>query len=239
MTDLEPAADWKLALVDAYMDEQNTYRRLTVDQLLRLANEYVDLNDVGFVGQAAEIVMAGQREAGAYAAEYISVMGLDDVTVDPALYVGRATRDGTLLETVYNRPGYLERELLEAGLDPEEARAQALNMLQELGDTDVAVSARISELDAMTQSSTIWGYVRVPNPDACDFCLTIATRVYGFEGLVPAHNYCRCGVEPLLPGEGPPDYVTDTAEENFDQVDTVSEERMGDLTIPARDVIGF
>jgi len=35
--------------------------------------------------------------------------------------------------------------------------------------------------------------VRTPNPSACDFCRTIATRVYNNINEVSVHASCRCG----------------------------------------------
>ena len=201
MTDLADVPGWKTVIVDAYMQDQAALRQATIDQVIRIARGARSLADPAVVAEVVETVMAAQLEAGAYGVEYVSTMSLDDVTVDSARYVGRATRGDTLLETVYQRPAKVEAEALDAGLDAVEARAKAERALAELADTDVAVATRRAESEAMTAAGNVQGYNRSPEADACEFCWIIAGRFYKTDDLAPAHNYCRCGTVPVLADE--------------------------------------
>ncbi|MFG0329231.1 MAG: hypothetical protein ACF8PN_04965 [Phycisphaerales bacterium] len=202
MSELGDVPGWKTVIVDAYMQDQAVLRQATIDTVIRLSRAATNLADEALVAELVEVVMGAQLEAGAYGVEYVSTMALDDdIVVDSAKYVGKATRGDTLLETVYQRPAKVEAEALEAGLDAADARAKAERELAKLADTDVAVATRTAETEAMTASSNVIGYNRSPEANACEFCWLIADRHYNTDALAPAHNFCRCGTVPILADE--------------------------------------
>ena len=204
MSALEALGDvpgWKAVLVDAYMADQAALRQATIDQVIRLARAAPNLADTALVAELVETVMAAQLEAGAYGVEYIGELADRPVRLNSERWVGRVTRGDTLLETVYQRPAKVEAEALEAGLDAAEARAKAERALAELADTDVAVATRIAETEAMQAAGNVLGYNRSPEANACEFCWLIAGRLYKADDLAPAHNFCRCGVIPVLADE--------------------------------------
>jgi hypothetical protein len=193
------ADELKRLAIDAYGGQQAKLRETAVNQLLRLAESATDLADLQLVSAFSETVLGAQGEAGALAVEFIDFIANTPgaTAVDAAEYLGRATRNNTLLETVYHRPGKTEIEALAKGIDPATARQMALDELRELGDTDVLVAGRKAENLAMTQNGKIDGYTRVPDPSACQFCWLIAERVYKSEDLAPSHAFCKCSIDPI------------------------------------------
>jgi hypothetical protein len=48
------------------------------------------------------------------------------------------------------------------------------------------------------QEEYIWGYQRVADGDACDFCLELEGAQFKTDDPMPIHPNCGCGVEPVV-----------------------------------------
>ena len=193
------AEELKRLAIDAYGGQQSQLRDTAVKQLLRLAEAADDLGDLELISAFTDTVLGAQGEAGALAVDFIEfIAGQPNATaIDAAEYLGRASRRGRLLETVYHRPAKTEATALAKGIDPATARQMALDELRRLGDTDVLVAGRKAENLAMTENTNIDGYTRVPDPSACSFCWLIAERVYKSGDLAPSHAFCKCSIDPI------------------------------------------
>jgi hypothetical protein len=193
------AEELKRLAIDAYGGQQSQLRDTAVKQLLRLAEAADDLGDLELISAFTDTVLGAQGEAGALAVEFIDfIAGQPGVNpIDAAEYLGRASRRGRLLETVYHRPAKTEAKALAKGIDPATARQMALDELRRLGDTDVLVAGRKAENLAMTENTNIGGFSRVPDPSACSFCWLIAERVYKSGELAPSHAFCKCSIDPI------------------------------------------
>jgi|SRR5215472_5569115 len=128
-----------------------------------------------------------------------SVMDGSPVRVDMASVTGDAIRDGDI-EAAWRVPMYALWGNLSSGMDQAELIRQGDNDVQTQAITDLSFSQR-ETMSRITgdQSNGIIGYWRVPaEGSACDFCVTIADRLYFIEDLMPVHPGCTCSVEPAF-----------------------------------------
>lgn len=177
----------------------------TADQVARLWDRFGSL-DAGdqarFARAAAAIIEAAQRQAAmladAYMRNYIGQLtGTVPVSVlDVASMVelrGVATVD------VYARPTVTARTAISQGRTYAEALRAARDRAMSAADTDVKMAARQASRDAMV-SNGFEHYRRVPDANACTFCLTASTQRYNSADLMPLHARCGCTVAPLAAG---------------------------------------
>ena len=75
-----------------------------------------------------------------------------------------------------------------------EGRARAV----QTGATEPMLAARQASQAAMAAQPRIVGYRRVPDADACKFCLLAATRRYVVADLMPIHPSCGCTTAPII-----------------------------------------
>lgn len=109
-------------------------------------------------------------------------------------------RNGTPLEEVYSRPFVDVWAALEAGtlwvdaVAKGEARALAA----------AAMDPQLAMRDTAMRLDNGYGYRRVANSGACEFCLQVnGAYVKGNEYAMALHNHCGCSLEPLTePHEG-------------------------------------
>ncbi len=104
------------------------------------------------------------------------------------------------------RPAVTARKALADGKNIADALRIARGRAASAANTDVALAARRGAHDAMARHTQIVGYRRVPNADACVFCLVASTQRYHTGDLMPLHNNCRCAIAPII-GEIDPGQV--------------------------------
>jgi len=71
-----------------------------------------------------------------------------------------------------------------------------------LAATDLQLAQTHSARDWMADDENVYGWRRVTDGDPCPLCALAATRIYYRADLMPIHEHCGCGVEPLY-GEHP------------------------------------
>lgn len=120
----------------------------------------------------------------------VDLPNLNDVT-------GDVIRDGDIVES-WRMPMYSLWSALGGGMDQGELEAQGERSVQVQAVTDLSYSQRDTmQAIAADSGNDIVGYWRVPDEgSACDFCVTIADRLYYAEDLMPVHPNCNCSVEP-------------------------------------------
>lgn len=159
-----------------------------------------------WLSEALPVVEAVQRQSVALTNAYIArATDRQPVGLDLHELVGAAVRGGTLPETVYERPFITLWGTLKGGTKWEEAVDEGLTRATSTVEMDTQLSMRAAA-DAIEQADpNLFGYRRVANPTACEFCKAVdGAYVKGSSGFVMGlHNHCGCGLEVLRqPHEG-------------------------------------
>ena len=184
-------------------------------QIGRLWGVFGGLDDAAkarFSTQAAAFVAAGQVRSSQLTNTYLTVyVGAatggpvpDLPTLDP---VANPVR-GVPLGTVYERPVIDARVAISKGASFAEALSVGLARALQTADTDTMLAARETARDSMESIPHVVGYRRVPDSQACNFCLMASTQRYHVRDLLPLHPHCRCVTIPII-GTSDPGHVLD------------------------------
>jgi len=152
-----------------------------------------------WLSQVLPVILAAQRQEVALTEAYLTA-ALDRPVqgVDPAELIGKAARGGTDPEEVYTRPFIHVWQGLSQGRPYVEAVNVGLARATSAAATDVQLAMRdtlkaVGEIDP-----AIAGYQRVADPGACEYCLLLDGAQFRTEDPMPIHNFCGCGVEPVV-----------------------------------------
>lgn len=107
-------------------------------------------------------------------------------------------RVGVTVDEVYRRPIIEARKAIARGGTFREAMAAGRTKASLLIDTDLGLARRRAATDAMNNESRVVGYRRIPNSQACRFCLTASTQRYHAGSLMPLHPRCACSQAPIV-----------------------------------------
>jgi hypothetical protein len=158
-----------------------------------------------FAARAALIVEAAQRQAAmlsdAYVRSYVALgrgAPLQLSSIDVAQIVANA-RNGVAGDVVYSRPTVSARIALSEGKTVDAAKALARTRAAAAADIDVKLAARRAANDSMVGAGVHF-YRRVPDADACTYCVVASTQRYKTGDLMPLHEHCGCTVAPLFTG---------------------------------------
>jgi hypothetical protein len=157
-----------------------------------------DQNVDQWLSTVLPLIEGAQRQAIAITDAYLAA-ALDRavVGVNADELVGAHVRNGISPLEVYRRPFVTVWAALEAGKPLADALSAGEARATSTAAMDVQLSMR-STLSAVGRSDDrIVGYQRVPDAGACEFCRTVAGQRYRVEQLMPLHNHCGCGVEPI------------------------------------------
>lgn len=166
-------------------------------------DRYDEADVAAFTSAAVPQVLAAQRGAVAATDGFLAtVMRRAPIGLVAADLVGAAVRNGTLPEKVYERPFVNVWRALKDGADIRTAIASGRARAVSAAAMDVALSTRAAARDIGEQDERITGWERVPDDDACDFCLLASTQRYSTGDLMPLHNFCGCTVDPLVGRRG-------------------------------------
>lgn len=156
-----------------------------------------------FLEQVVPIVEAGQTAAVRSMDAYIArALGAKVLGLDPREFLNGNVRTGTTYDEVYGRPfrqlywDLANDKPFPLALGSAEDRAADLSIM------DVALSSRAASVEAGRGQKGVTGWARVPDANACDFCLLASTQRYATDDLQPLHNFCNCDVEPLTDDGG-------------------------------------
>jgi hypothetical protein len=154
---------------------------------------YDEANVAEFVGRAVPIVGAARKTATHLTDAYLSLM----LKRPPIGLTVPEIRNGVDPDEVYKRPFVNVWTALGKGVPYEQAVAAGLARAASTADMDVALTSRAATVDYAEKDSSIVGWERVPDDDACDFCLLASTQQYGSSDLMPLHNFCNCSQQPI------------------------------------------
>lgn len=148
------------------------------------------------------LVTAGQEQTASLVDAYMAakateVVGAGTVKgLDPSLYTTEVLR-GVTAASVYARPFTVYHSTLAKTGDEAQAVTSAQALAKKLAVTDIQLAQTHAARDWMNDEPEIVGYRRVLNPPSCPLCTAASTRTYSKADLMPIHEHCDCGVEPL------------------------------------------
>lgn len=154
---------------------------------------YNEADVATFTARAVPVVTAARKQATHFTSAYLSLM-LKRPAVALAVPV---IRNGADPADVYKRPFVNVWTALGNHVAYVDAVAAGLARATATAQTDVALTSRAAAVDYAAKDPSIVGWERVPEDDACDFCLLASTQQYGSEDLMPLHDRCGCTVQPI------------------------------------------
>jgi hypothetical protein len=150
-----------------------------------------------FARRVAPVVAGGQRQMAAMTDGYLAQMtGARTVGVPPKLVTSAAMRGADTMD-VYMRSGPTVWRSLASGSPLQAAVLSGLNRMLSTAATDLQLAKTHSSRYVLERSATVTSYLRVPEDDACDFCLLASTQRYHAGDLMPLHSRCGCDVDPF------------------------------------------
>lgn len=189
---------------ERYRDELIRVRSIVASRTERAWRELGswDRADVArFLAVALPLVAAGQRRTVALTDAYLSRMvGRRAVGLNADRLTGAAVRAGTDPATVYERPFVQLWSALSNGTPFADAMNAAGARASGAAQTDISLTMRASAAefnDTLPAEERPWRWVRVPSGESCGLCVTASTQLYKSPDLLPIHDRCDCGVEPV------------------------------------------
>lgn len=151
-----------------------------------------------FLNAAVPVVLAGQRHSVNLTNAYIA-RSLDrgPLPLDLTALTGAALRNGTPPQEVYRRPFVDVWGALKSGQVFEDAVAKGLARASSSAEMDVQMAMRATANTVGEADDGIYGYIRVADGGACEFCQAVDGAYIKFADAMPLHNRCGCGLEPL------------------------------------------
>lgn len=187
-------------LTDAHIRAQARLRGLTVTAVERLWREMrgYDRSDLdAWLATVVPTVGAAQRASVALTDAYLARM-LDraplGVSADEII---RANRGDVSPEEVYKRPFVTVWSALGAGTLHEDAIAAGLARATGTAAMDVQMAMRATSNTVQAADDGIYGYERVADAGACQFCLEVDTAFVYSADAMALHDRCGCGLEPV------------------------------------------
>lgn len=189
------------ALSRAHIEGERRLRTLVANEVGRIWRELpgYDRSDVDeWLTRVLPLVEAGQRASVALTEGYLArALDRQPVGLDAEELIGAGVRGGTDPATVYERPFVTTWTALGAGSLFEEAVASGMARAQEMARFDVQGSMRATANAFQQSTDGIYGYERVADAGACDYCASIDGAYVKSADAMPLHPGCGCGLEPL------------------------------------------
>lgn len=198
------------AEIDAAYSAQRARLVATVSAAVSLAWGQLYADRSATIAAIVKLVETGQATlanlVGVYfAAKQLQTTGTaSQVSLNSNAYTTLALR-GIPAEIVYGRPFGAYGASVDKGATVADAIASAQAYVKKIAATDLQLAQTHAARDWMRATSAgeqgelrIVGYRRViTNPNACKLCVAASTRTYRIADLMPIHEHCDCGVQPL------------------------------------------
>lgn len=151
-----------------------------------------------FLELAVPVVLAAQNTSVALTEAYLArVLDRAPLGVDAERLIGAAVRNGTAPEEVYRRPFVNVWSALKRGEGFSHALESGYARATATAEMDVQLSMRATAGAVQQADEGIYGYERVADGAACDFCKEVDGAYVKNGDAMPLHNRCGCGLEPL------------------------------------------
>lgn len=102
------------------------------------------------------------------------------------------------LQQVYTRPIKAARIARARGASLGDALQAGRGRARQLADTDVHLAARSSADAILQRIPRVQGYRRLPDGNACEYCLIASTQRYHVGTLAGIHPACHCSTVPII-----------------------------------------
>lgn len=177
-------------------------QRLRLEQMVGAAGVRAFMQNLGNqadgVALMLRLVQSGQQAmAGLVDAYMAQSLELQPQGLDTGAYTVSALRSQNPAE-VYAQPYAAMTVALQRGEQQDAAIRSGQAKVMKLSATDLQLAQTHAAQDWMQAEPTVTGWRRVADAGACDLCQLAATRVYHTGDLMPIHEHCRCGVEPVV-----------------------------------------
>lgn len=183
-------------LAEAHIEGERRIRAAVVDYVTRVWRDQpgYDRRDVpAFLDQVVPAVLAAQRQSVAITEAYIArYLGRQPLGVVPDELIGAGIR-GVAPAEVYERPFVTVWSALGAGTAYEQAVSAGLQRAVGTAAMDVQMSMRATANAVQQADEGIFGYERVADAGACEFCSMIDGAYVKFADAMPLHNNCVLG----------------------------------------------
>jgi hypothetical protein len=188
-------------LVNAQIEGQARIRRIVARSLTDIWSELPNYDRSAvdqWLSKALPVVRAGQIQSVNLTNAYLAAaLQSQPIPLDTSQLTGASVRNGTPPEVVYERPFITLWSALQDGLDYSAAVDKGIARAVDMSSYDVQGAFRATAAEIGGQSDKIFGFERVPDANACQFCLVASTQRYHSDDLMPLHNHCGCGIKPL------------------------------------------
>jgi hypothetical protein len=188
------------ALAHSHIEAERRLRLLVASGLARVWDSlpaYDEANVDQWLSQAVPLVLAGQRTSIALTDAYLArALRRDPLGIDAEKVIA-GIRGATTPEEVYRRPFVQLWSSLGDGVPFTDAVGGALARGQASAEMDVQMAMRATANEVQTQDDNIYGYERVADAGACQFCQEVDTAFVWLADAMALHNRCGCGLEPV------------------------------------------
>jgi hypothetical protein len=187
----------------SYQGQQSRKARVAANRLQDLwwSLKRQDLSgswNSGIGAQMVSTIAAGQLASANSADDYVDAVTLAQGAlidragrVQPAAFSGLAA-DGRSLHDLMYLPVITTKTRIAAGQTYDDAMLAGLRQALMLGSSEVMEAGRGAVGASMAGQRTIQGYVRVVTPPACDRCVVLAGKEYGWNKGFLRHPHCDC-----------------------------------------------
>lgn len=187
-------------LARAHIEAQARLRRLTGTAVERVWHDLpgYDRADVDqWLSTVLPVVSTAKRTSVAITDAYLAMaLGRAPLGVDAQRIIA-GLRNGADPATVYERPFVTLWTALGNGTPWEQAVSQGLDRAVSTAGMDVQLAFRSTANEIGQADDNIYGYQRVADDGACDFCQEVDGAYLKDADSSPLHNNCGCGVDPL------------------------------------------
>jgi hypothetical protein len=187
-------------LAEAHILGQARLRVITRGAIERIWGDlpgYDRRNVDEWLSRVLPVVSTSQRASVALTEAYLaSYLERAPLGLDGGAILERA-RVGASAEEVYFRPFVNVWSALGAGKSFEDAIASGLARATGSAAMDVQLAMRETAGEVQEAGDGIYGYQRVADGGACEFCQAIDGAYLKSGDASPLHNNCGCGLEPL------------------------------------------
>jgi hypothetical protein len=150
-----------------------------------------------WLSRALPLVGTSQRASVALTEAYLALYrGRSAFGIDPGEVIARARR-GAGAEEVYSRPFVNVWSALGKGQPFADAVGSGLARAAGSAELDIQLAMRETASAVQEADDGIYGYERVADGNACEFCQAIDGAYLKDADASPLHNNCGCGLEPL------------------------------------------
>jgi hypothetical protein len=187
-------------LARAHIEVERRLRLATVTALERIWRNlpgYDRANVDQWLSQVLPFVAAAQRQSVAVTEAYLArAMGRPPLGLNPDNLIGAAVRNGTSPEEVYKRPFVSMWSSLGSGNQWQDAFGAGLARATGSAAMDPQLSMRATADAVNSADPNMYGFTRVADDGACDFCEAIDGAYVKFGDAMELHPNCGCSLEP-------------------------------------------